>query len=68
MSKIYRNLSPVFLFLIFCANNASFDVVFSLNELNDYHVVLISCYLNVLFKNSVQSSDLSGADRTQFLK
>ncbi len=36
-----------FLFLNFYAINASFAVVFSLNELNDSHFVLISCYLRV---------------------
>ncbi len=39
-----------FSFLNFNASNASFTVVFSLNELNNYHFVLISCYLRVLFK------------------
>ncbi len=51
------NLRPAFLFLIFYAINASFAVVFSLNELKDSHFVLMSCYLRELFKNSVQSSE-----------
>ncbi len=55
--KLAEIKTSFFLFLNFYAINASFAVVFSLNELNDYHFVLISCYLRVLFKNSVQSSE-----------